>query len=190
MARGLLVAWVVGSTLGSGTFGLPQNMAAGAGAGAIMVGRAITGVGMLMLARVDQTLSRRKPELDNGVYACARALSGEYLGFNSAWGYRVSAWIGNARYLVAAFGALGYFDPAFGDANTRAAVIGASVVVWVVHALVLRGIQGAAVLNAVLTLAKVVPLLVFIVLVALAFKAGSFGSTSGAKPGSAPRSIR
>ena len=181
---------MVGSTLGSGTFCLPQIMAAGAGAGAIMVGWAITGVGMLMLARVDQTLSRRKPELDNGVYACAWALSGEYVGFNSAWGYRVSAWIGNVGYLVAAFGALGCFDPAFGDGKTRAAVIGASVVVWVVHALVLRGIQGAAVLNAVLTLAKVVPLLVFIVLVALAFKAGTFGSTSGATPGSAPRSIR
>ncbi|MBC7484153.1 MAG: arginine-ornithine antiporter [Rhizobacter sp.] len=171
---GLLVALVVGSIIGSGIFGLPQNMAAGAGAGAIVIGWAITGVGMLMLALVYQTLSRRKPELDNGVYAYARALSGEYVGFNSAWGYWVSAWIGNVGYLVAAFGALGYFYPAFGDGNTLAAVIGASVVVWVVHALVLRGIQGAAVLNAVVTLAKVVPLLLFIVLVALAFKADTF----------------
>jgi arginine:ornithine antiporter/lysine permease len=170
----LLVALVVGSIIGSGIFGLPQNMAAGAGAGAIVIGWGITGVGMLMLALVYQTLSRRKPELDNGVYAYARALSGEYVGFNSAWGYWVSAWIGNVGYLVAAFGALGYFYPAFGDGNTLAAVIGASVVVWVVHALVLRGIQGAAVLNAVVTLAKVVPLLLFIVLVALAFKADTF----------------
>ena len=171
LGLGLLVALVVGSIIGSGIFGLPQNMAAGAGAGAIVIGWGITGVGMLMLALVYQTLSRRKPELDNGVYAYARALSGEYVGFNSAWGYWVSAWIGNVGYLVAAFGALGYFYPAFGDGNTLAAVIGASVVVWVVHALVLRGIQGAAVLNAVVTLAKVVPLLLFIVLVALAFKA-------------------
>ena len=174
LGLGLLVALVVGSIIGSGIFGLPQNMAAGAGAGAIMIGWAITGVGMLMLALLYQTLSRRKPELDNGVYAYARALSGEYVGFNSAWGYWVSAWIGNVGYLVAAFGALGYFYPAFGDGNTLAAVIGASVVVWVVHALVLRGIQAAAVLNAVVTLAKVVPLLLFIVLVALAFKADTF----------------
>lgn len=47
--------------------------------------------------------------------AQARALSGEYVGFNSAWGYWVSAWIGNVGYLVAAFGALGYFYPAFRD---------------------------------------------------------------------------
>ena len=145
----LLVALVVGSIIGSGIFGIPQNMAtgAGAGAGAILIGWTITGIGMLMLARVYQMLALRKPELDNGVYAYARAFSGEYVGFNSAWGYWISAWIGNVGYLVAAFAALGYFFPAFGEGNTQAAIIGASVVVWVVHMLVLRGIQGATVLN-------------------------------------------
>jgi arginine:ornithine antiporter/lysine permease len=174
LGLGLLVALVVGSIIGSGIFGLPQNMAAGAGAGAILIGWAITGVGMLALARTYQMLSLRRPDLDNGVYAYARALSGEYVGFNSAWGYWVSAWIGNVGYLVAAFGALGYFVPAFGEGNTLAAVAGASAVVWIVHALVLRGIQGAAVLNAVVTLAKVVPLLLFIVLVAMAFQVSTF----------------
>jgi arginine:ornithine antiporter/lysine permease len=170
----LLVALVVGSIIGSGIFGLPQNMASGAGAGAILIGWTVSGVGMLMLARVYQMLSLRKPALDNGVYAYARAVSGEYVGFNSAWGYWVSAWIGNVGYLVAAFGALGYFFPALGEGNTPAAVLGASIVLWVVHGLVLRGIQGAAVLNAVVTLAKVVPLLLFIVLVALAFQVTTF----------------
>ncbi|MDB5819379.1 MAG: Arginine/ornithine antiporter [Rhizobacter sp.] len=174
LGLGLLVALVVGSILGSGIFGLPQNMAVGAGAGAILIGWTITGLGMLTLARVYQMLSLRKPELNNGVYAYARALSGEYVGFNSAWGYWVSAWIGNVGYLVAAFGALGYFFPAFGDGNTLTAVVAASVVLWVMHALVLRGIQGAAVLNAAVTLAKVVPLILFIVLVAVAFDSATF----------------
>ena len=171
---GLLVALVVGSIIGSGIFGLPQNMAAGAGAGAIVIGWIITGVGMLMLAFTYQMLAIKKPDLNNGVYAYARALSGEYVGFNSAWGYWVSAWIGNVGYLVAAFGALGYFYPSFGEGNSLAAVIGASVVVWVVHAMVLRGIQGAAVLNAVVTLAKMVPLVLFIILVAMAFQVSTF----------------
>ncbi len=108
------MAVVVASIIGSGFFGLPQNMAAGAG--------------MLLLMRVDQMLSLRKTELDNGVYAYAQALSGEYVGFNSAWGYWVSAWIGKMGYLVAAFDALGYFFPAFGTGNTLASIIGASMV--------------------------------------------------------------
>ena len=170
----LLIALVVGSIIGSGIFGLPQNMAVGAGAGAIVLGWVITGAGMLMLAFVYQMLASKKPELDNGIYAYARALSGDYVGFNAAWGYWLSAWIGNVGYLVAAFSALGFFYPAFGEGNTTAAIIGASVVLWVVHALVLRGIQGATVLNAVVTVAKVLPLLLFIVVLATVFKMETF----------------
>ncbi len=170
----LLIALVVGSVIGSGIFALPQNMAAGAGAGAILIGWTVTGIGMLALARVYQMLSMRKPDLNNGVYAYAKALSGDFVGFNSAWGYWVSAWIGNVGYLVAAFGALGYFAPTFGDGNTLSAIIGASIVLWAVHAMVLRGIQGATVLNAVITIAKIVPLLLFIILVAFAFQLETF----------------
>ena len=170
----LLIALVVGSIIGSGIFGLPQNMAVGAGAAAIVIGWLITGVGMLMLAFVYQMLATRRPELDNGIYAYARALAGDYVGFNAAWGYWLSAWIGNVGYLVAAFSALGFFYPAFGEGNTLEAVIGASVVLWVVHLLVLRGIQGATVLNAAVTIAKILPLLLFIVLLATAFKIDTF----------------
>lgn len=171
---GLLTALVIGSMIGSGIFSLPQNMANGAGAGAILIGWVITGFGMLMLAFVYQTLSARKPELDNGVYAYARASSGEFVGFNSAWGYWVSAWVGNVGYLVAFFGALGFFFPAFGEGNTQAAVIGASIMLWGLHFLILRGIRAAAILNAITTLAKIVPLLAFLVLVVAAFKIDTF----------------
>ena len=170
----LLTALVIGSMLGSGIFGLPQNMAAGAGAGAILIGWTISGLGMLMLALCYQMLAMRKPELDNGVFAYARELGGDYVGFNAAWGYWVSAWIGNVGYLVAAFGALGYFFPSFGDGNTPPAILGASLLLWSLHALVLRGIQGAALLNGVVTLAKLAPLLLFIVLVAMAFQLTTF----------------
>jgi arginine:ornithine antiporter / lysine permease len=171
---GLLTALVVGSMIGSGIFSLPQNMASGAGAGAIVLGWLITGVGMLMLAFVYQTLSRRKPDLDNGVYAYARASCGEFVGFNSAWGYWASAWIGNVGYLVIVFGTLGYFFPVFGTGNTKAAVLGASVVLWIMHFMILRGVRGAAMLNAMTTIAKIIPLVLFIALTALAFKSHVF----------------
>ena len=60
------------------------------------------------------------------------------------------------------------------------------MVLWLVHLLVLRGIQGAAMLNAVVTLAKVVPLLLFIAIVALAFqvKTFTFDFWGAAAPGS------
>lgn len=171
---GLLIALVIGSMIGSGIFSLPQNMASGAGAGAVLIGWLITGIGMLMLAFVYQTLTRRKPELDNGIYAYARASAGDFVGFNSAWGYWVSAWLGNVGYLVIVFGTLGYFFPVFGEGNTAAAVAGASVLLWVMHFVILRGVRGAAVLNAITTVAKIIPLLLFVVLALVAFKVDIF----------------
>lgn len=173
---GALVALVVGSMIGGGIFSLPQNMASSAGAGAILIGWAITALGMLTLAFVFQNLANRKPELDAGVYAYARAGFGNYIGFNSAWGYWISAWIGNVSYFVLLFSTLGQFIPAFGEGNTVAAIVTASILLWSVHFLVLRGIKEAAFINLITTVAKVVPLVMFIVLAGIAFKMGVFTS--------------
>ncbi|WP_207817769.1 amino acid permease, partial [Pseudomonas sp. 74_A] len=69
---------------------------------------------------------------------------------------------------------LGYFFPIFGEGNTPAAVISASLLLWGVHFLVLRGIKEAAFINQLTTVAKVVPLIMFIVIAAVAFKADIF----------------
>ncbi|MGY2377895.1 arginine-ornithine antiporter [Pseudomonas sp. SDO524_S393] len=171
---GALVALVVGSMIGGGIFSLPQNMAASADVGAVLIGWVITAIGMLTLAFVFQTLANRKPDLDGGVYAYAKAGFGDYMGFSSAWGYWISAWLGNVGYFVLLFSTLGYFFPVFGEGNTPAAVIGASVLLWAVHFLVLRGIKEAAFINLVTTVAKVVPLLLFVLIALFAFKLDIF----------------
>jgi arginine:ornithine antiporter / lysine permease len=170
-----LTALVIGSMIGGGVSSLPQNMAKGASPGAVVIGWLITGMGMLALAFVYQGLSRRKPKLDAGPYAYARAGFGDFVGFNSAWGYWLSAWIGNVSYVVLIFGALSYFFPAFGaEGNTWQAIVGASILLWVVHALILMGIRQAAIINLFTTIAKLVPILVFVVAVFMAFKLATF----------------
>ena len=52
-----------------------------------------------------------KPELTNGIYSYAKEGFGEFVGFNSAWGYWMSALISNVSYITLLFGALGYFFP-------------------------------------------------------------------------------
>lgn len=171
---GALTAMVIGSMVGSGVFSLPQNMAAGAGPLAILIGWGITGVGILALALVYQGLSRRKPELNAGPYAYAKAGFGPFVGFNSAWGYWISAWIGNVSYLVVMFSALSYFLPAFGEGNTWQAIAGASIVLWLVHALVLSGVQQAAFVNLIATVAKIAPIILFIGIAVVAFRIDLF----------------
>ncbi|HMM96107.1 arginine-ornithine antiporter [Phycicoccus sp.] len=193
-----LTALVVGSMIGSGIFALPSQMAGSAAPGPLLIGWLVTGVGMLMLAFVFQTLAQRKPEVDGGVYGYARAGFGNYIGFSAAWGYWVSAWVGNVAYLVLLFSTLGYFFPTFEGGATVSAIVGASVLLWVIHALVLRGVRSAALTNVVVTVAKVVPILTFVAIAAVGFTSGVFtadvwgGSTAidGASLGSTLDQVR
>jgi arginine:ornithine antiporter / lysine permease len=169
-----LIALVVGSMIGGGVFNLPSDMSRGASPGAMLIGWIITGIGMLMLAFVYQSLAVRKPELNAGPYAYAKAGFGNFVGFNSAWGYWLSAFLGNVAYAVAIFSALSYFFPVFGDGNNLPSIIGASICLWVIHALVLKGIKQAAFVNVVTTIAKLVPLMLFILIAIIAFNWDKF----------------
>ena len=64
LGLGALISLVIGSMVGAGVFSLPQNIAAHASAGAVALGWAITGIGMICLALVYQNLSMRRPDLD------------------------------------------------------------------------------------------------------------------------------
>lgn len=162
-----LTALVFSSMVGAGIFSLPQNMAEVAGINAILIGWGITGVGILFLAGCFLHLSRLKPQLEGGIYSYARAGFGDLMGFFSAWGYWLCATIGVVGYLVVAFAAIGAFTDSpdhivFGEGNTLAAFIGESLILWLVHYLVLRGVKQAAMINLLATLAKSLPLLIFI----------------------------
>jgi arginine:ornithine antiporter/lysine permease len=169
-----LTGLVVGSMIGGGVFNLPSDMSAHASPGAIMIGWAITGVGMLMLAFVYQGLAVRKPELNSGPYAYARAGFGPYIGFQSAWGYWISAWLGNVSYAVAIFSSLAFFFPVFGKGNNLQSVIGASAALWVLHWIVLKGVRQAAFVNMVTTAAKLAPLTAFVLIAIIGFNYQKF----------------
>lgn len=174
-----LTALVLSSMLGAGVFSLPQNMAAVAGPAALLIGWLITGAGIIFLSLAMLLLTRLKPELDGGIFTYARAGFGELTGFCSAWGYWLCAVIANVSYLVIVFSALSFFTDTpdriiFGNGNTWQAMLGASLLLWLVHWLVLRGVQTAASINLLATLGKLVPLLLFVVLAVLAFNYDRF----------------
>lgn len=169
-----LTALVIGSMIGSGVFNLMQDISAGAALVAILIGWAITGLGMLFLVLSFRNLNKKRPDLDAGIYSYAKAGFGKYMGFNSAWGYWISAWIGNVAYATMLFSSLGYFFKAFGDGQNLAAVIGASIMLWIVNFLILRGIKTAGFVNVLITIAKLVPIAIFILATFAAFKLNVF----------------
>ncbi|NML47093.1 amino acid permease [Ramlibacter sp. G-1-2-2] len=174
LSRSALVGLVVGSMVGAGIFAVPSNFGQSTGGLGAIIAWGIAGVGMLMLAFVFQTLAQRRPDLDTGIYAYAREGFGSYLGFATAVGYWMGACLADVACLVLIKATLGQFFPVFGDGTTVAAIAGASVLLWATHWLVLRGVKQAAALNTIATVAKLVPLAIFIVVAAAAFEADVF----------------
>lgn len=169
-----LTAMVVGSMVGAGIFSLPRTFGIATGPFGALVAWTVAGTGMYLLARVFQILAERKPDLDAGVYAYAKAGFGNYPGFLAALGYWIGSCIGNVSYWVLIKSTLGAFFPVFGDGNTVAAIAVASVGIWLFHFMILRGIKQATFINTVVTIAKIVPILVFILILFVAFKADLF----------------
>ncbi|MFO1115959.1 MAG: basic amino acid/polyamine antiporter [Beijerinckiaceae bacterium] len=171
-----LSALVIGSMIGAGIFSLPRTFAVATGPFGALIAWSVAAGGMYMLARVFQTLAERKPDMDAGVYAYARAGFGDYAGFLSAFGYWISTCIGNVSYWVLIKSTLGAFFPVFGDGNTPVAIAVASLGVWAFHFTILRGVQQAAFINTIVTIAKVVPIAIFIVIIAFGFKWDQFAA--------------
>lgn len=162
-----LVALIIGSTIGTGVFTTAVNMAAdGAHAGASLVGWLVAGIGMFMLMMVFFDLNKVKPEMTNGIYSYASEAFGHFVGLNSAWGYWLSAVICNVAFITLMFESLGYFIPYFAD-HKVASLVGGSIFIWIVTALVWRGIKQAALVNVITTISKLIPLILFIVLIPL-----------------------
>lgn len=162
-----LTSMVVGSMVGAGVFSLPRRFAQESGVLGALIAWAVAGAGMFTLALVFQRLAVRKPELDAGVYAYAKAGFGEFTGFFSAAGYWASACVGNVTYWVLIMSTLGAWFPALGAGDTVLAVVLSSVGLWLFFLLVRRGIKEATAINRVVTVAKLVPILVFVLLALL-----------------------
>lgn len=170
-----LTAMVVGSMVGAGIFNLPGRFATATGPFGAIVAWVIAGTGMYMLARVFQALAEKRPDIDSGVFAYAKAGFGDYMGFLSAFGYWLGSCLGNVFYWVLIGATLGQFFPdAFGDGSTGTAILVSLVGIWAFHFMILRGVEQAAFINAVVTIAKIVPLVVAILVMVFAFNYAQF----------------
>lgn len=142
-----LTAMVVGSMVGAGVFQLPARFATETGVYGALIAWGVAGLGMLMLAFVFQNLAVRQPDIDNGVYAYARAGFGVYPGFLSAIGFWASACAGNAFYWVLIMSTLSQLfpdlEPLLGQGDTWPAFAISAAAVWGFFFLIRRGVKEA-----------------------------------------------
>lgn len=170
-----LAAIVVSSMIGGGIYSLPQNMAAGASAGAVLIAWIITGIGVYFIANTFRILSSARPDLTAGIYMYSREGFGPYVGFTIGWSYWLCQICGNVGYAVITMDSLNYFfPPYFAGGNNFISIIGGSILIWFFNFLVLRGIKQATVINMIGTVAKILPLILFIIILAFVFHSDRF----------------
>lgn len=179
-----LIGLVVSSCIGSGVFALTGQLANVASPGAAIVAWVVCGLGFLFLALSLANIGGKKPELD-GIVAYAEEGFGPFAGFISGWGYWLSAWLGNVGFATMIAQVLGsryclgtllpgvFSDPVSGNPAIIGVVV-VSALLWAITFLVIRGVESAAFLNAVVMVVKVATILLFIAFSIISFRAGIF----------------
>lgn len=168
-----LIGMVISSCIGSGVFAITGQLAGVASPGAVLIAWLIVGVGFLALAFSLNNLTEKRSDL-HGIFSYADAGWGPLAGFISGWGYWLSAWLGNVAFATMTMSTIGYFYPAFLPGNTIPCIIIASIVMWALTYLVIRGVESAAFLNAIVMVCKVAAIAVTLIFGIFLFNAGIF----------------
>ena len=168
-----LIGMVISSCIGSGVFAITGQLAGVASPGAVLIAWLIVGVGFLALAFSLNNLTEKRSDL-HGIFSYADAGWGPLAGFISGWGCWLSAWLGNVAFATMMMSTIGYFYPAFLPGNTIPCIIIASIVMWALTYLVIRGVESAAFLNAIVMVCKVAAIAVTLIFGIFLFNAGIF----------------
>ncbi|GAD90491.1 arginine/ornithine antiporter [Vibrio halioticoli NBRC 102217] len=164
-----LIAIVFGSMIGSGIFSIPQNMAEQASIGAVSLAWLITGIGMLLLVQTFRILAEHKPNLNSGIFTYAREGFGEYIGFQSAWGYWLMSCMGNVALTVMINDSLGLFFPVLLEHGIETVIL-CSALLWGMNTIALRGAASSSFINVISTVGKLIGLAVIIGIILYSFE--------------------
>jgi basic amino acid/polyamine antiporter, APA family len=160
----MATALVVGNMVGSGDYLLPSSLAKYGGLS--ILGWVVTAFGAVLLALVFARLGRAYPQT-GGPYAFARRAFGDFIGFQTAWGYWIATWTSNAALAIGFVSYLDDFWTTLATNRLLAAVV-AIAAIWLLTWVNAVGVRAGGITQVITTIIKLIPLL-FIAFVGLAF---------------------
>lgn len=169
-----LTALIVSSCIGTGIFGITSDVAAASAPGPALLAWGFVSFGILMLVLALNNLSNKRPDLEAGIFSYAGAGFGPLGEFISGWSYWLSAWLGNIAFATMLMSALGTFFPLFKGGQNLPSILAAIIFCWILTFLVNRGVESASFINTIGTAFKLLPLLLFIIVIMIFFKAQMF----------------
>lgn len=170
-----IIAIVVSAMVGGGVYDLPQQMAASASAGGVMIAWGVTGLGMWFIVDSFRLLAYLRPNAKTGLYTYGELGFGKLTGFMMAWGYWLSNCFANVGYAILLMDSFNYFfPPYFRGGNNIPSIVISSFILWSIYFVILRGVRTAALINLVGTIGKLIPLLIFIIFALYMFDLSKF----------------
>lgn len=153
-----LLSLVMGNMIGVGIFMLPSTLARYGSLS--LVGWGITACGALLLALVFARLSYKFPA-SGGPYAYSRAAFGDFVGFQVAWTYWISMWVGSAATITATVGYISLFFPHL-QQDPFVGFLTGSALVWVLTFLNIFSLKGIGFIQILTTIFKILPLIILV----------------------------
>ncbi|MFC7537418.1 APC family permease [Sphingomonas sp. GCM10030256] len=166
LGRGMSMAMVVGTMIGSGIYLLPTTLAPYGPN--LLAAFTVTICGTMFLA---WTFARLSARIAGGPFLYVRTAFGDTAAFLTLWSYLISQWTGVAAVAVAVGGAIGHVVPGAASGFNLTLVALASIII--LTAVNLTGARSAGWVQVVATLIKIVPLVAVVLFVAARLGGGA-----------------
>lgn len=176
ISLGAAILFVIGSTIGSGIFMAPQNMAASTSPVVSIVAWIIAAAGSIMIALSFANLAVKFPKT-GGCVEYTYAAFGEFPAFSVAWLYWVGQSTGGATLIVGCLRYMSKIFPVIGTNNLLAFVLGVLILVVLIY-INIRGIKQGIIVSNITTVCKLLPLLFFVFLAIFNFNPALFHTVS------------
>lgn len=172
----MTVAIIVGQMIGSGIYMTPQGLAELANPMVAILAMLITGIGTLFLALSFAKLTKREALTGSAIVHTQRAF-GDMPAFWVGWSYWCGCWTANGAIAVAAVKYASYFYSPF--ATNKTLQLGSVLLIlWFYTLINIKGVKAAGVFNLVLTIVKLVPIFIFMVVAFLNFDSSNLNTVS------------
>lgn len=145
---------VTGNMIGSGVYLLPASLAFYGGIS--IFGWMVSAFGAVILALLFARLASIHPKA-GGPYAFVHDVFGDFMGFQIAWTYWISVWIGNAAIAIALVSYLSYFWPELKGSDHLGFLLTFGFV-WLLTAINALGVKQAGTVQLVTSILKLIPL--------------------------------
>ena len=171
-----LVLLGVGSLIGAGVFNSPTDIILGANPQAAIIAWIIGGIGVIALAMIFQMLSSRRPQLTGGIVDYTKAGFGDLTAFISGWGYWISGLFGNVAFNTLLMKTINDLLGQTLGVTLKPIVtfILSSALLWFFVYVQTTGAKNVGFINNIVTIAKLIPLFLVLILGVTVFKPSIF----------------